>query len=375
MPKEIIKFGNDLNQVSLGDLSELEQNIFFKMLYKLQQNDLKPLIFTPAEVSKFTNKNLTLRELTQVCESLRSSMLKKDFTQITSYEKDGEEYIRKDYVNLFKVLSVVSKRNGDLEQLEVELNEHFEFLLSRLKANFTLMELGEFITIHSRYTKIIFRLLCQYRSTGLARFSWEEFKEQLAIPPTYRMCDIDVRILKPAIKELTWEMAKGADFIKQNESNNSGPCFPNLQYKKLKKGRVVTTIEFTWDVSPGNRIIDAKAEPTQPEDTNIDPDVLAQAIKLVEARKSATNSPTQPATPVEIDVAQQQNSQAQSVPWHSTLPTTTERSADDHPATPEELKKIFGDKYKEGEHPLSFIVDMFRPPYKQSGEGSEGETS
>lgn len=281
MPSEIIRFGNDLNQITFGDLGEVEQNIFFKLLHRLQKEGLKPVSFTPAEVRNFTGKNLTLKELTQVCRSLRSTLFKKDFTVITEFERDGEELVREDFINLFKHLKVESNRKtGELKTLEVELNEHFEYLLKALGAKFTVMELGEFITLHSKYTKCLFRLLCQFKSTGKRIFAWEEFKRQLAIPDSYKMSDIDKQILKPAIKELSC-----SDFVRSLETENSQPNFPNLSFKKIKTGRKVTAIEFTWDVKPGERVIDAEPVKDEPQ----------QVQEKTSAPPPAAEKPQQPA--------------------------------------------------------------------------------
>lgn len=388
MHTEILKYSNNLNQVRLGKLSVVEQNLMFKLIYKIQQQgNLAPIEITAAEIAGFTPEHHTSRELAEICESLNTRFL--DLKVISAIHSviDGVEFIEEERIHLFQALKIKRKKEtGALVSITVTPGPHFEQVVIAIQGNFTLMELGEFLSIDSKYTKIIFRLLCRFRSTGKAIFKWEEFKKQLEIPDSYRMYDIDRQILKPAIKELSWETEdKGPDLIKQSETKNAHPCFRNLQFRKIKKGRAIELIEFSWDVPPGKRIIESDASPVS-GDENLDPEVLELAKKLAEKNSISTTESFMPATHDEQRVETQpvQNQpQAQlqpwpdrpAMPWESRLPSAEEQSKGDHPATPEELKQIFGDKYKEGEHPLSFVVDLFRPQYKNSGEGSDGSES
>ncbi|WP_241426526.1 replication initiation protein [Macrococcus armenti] len=71
-------------------------------------------------------------------------------------------------------------------------------------------------------------MLKQFRNTGLYKVSLDDFKELLDIPSSYQMSDIDKRVLKPIQRDL-------AD------------SFQNLEVKKIKKGRKVVALEFTFD--------------------------------------------------------------------------------------------------------------------------------
>lgn len=42
----------------------------------------------------------------------------------------------------------------------------------------------------------------QFKSTGFWNISLDEFKRLMDIPISYRMCDIDLKVLKPIQKEL-----------------------------------------------------------------------------------------------------------------------------------------------------------------------------
>ncbi|MBO0475427.1 replication initiation protein, partial [Vagococcus sp. DIV0080] len=63
--------------------------------------------------------------------------------------------------------------------------------------------LQQFTELQSSYSKTMFRLLKQFRTTGYAYFSKEDFNELLDIPKSYRETHINERVLKPIKEELT----------------------------------------------------------------------------------------------------------------------------------------------------------------------------
>ncbi|MBX2655343.1 replication initiation protein, partial [Campylobacter jejuni] len=102
--------------------------------------------------------------------------------------------------------------------------------------------LAEFAELSGKYTKTLYRLLKQFRTTGKAYFEWEEFCRIMKIPENYRQIDIDQRILKPAIKELSKE---------RNLFDQIRVPFKNLAYEKEKtagrgRGGKVSGITFTF---------------------------------------------------------------------------------------------------------------------------------
>ncbi len=57
--------------------------------------------------------------------------------------------------------------------------------------------------LQSGYAKTMFRLLRQYRTKGFAYFSKEDFLELLDIPKSCKQPDIDERVIKPILQDLT----------------------------------------------------------------------------------------------------------------------------------------------------------------------------
>lgn len=241
---EIVKYHNDLNKLKIPSFSELEQNLLFGMLLKVKNND--KCEFSANELRTFiSDKNPTNAELFKYIDTLGDKFFKADFTEIKKI--DEREYSKTTY-NLFKDYTLYYKENEnekELTRLQIEINEIFAYLVHNLTANFTRFELAEFISLSGKYTKTLYRLLKQYRTTGSRIFEWQEFSELLDIPKDYRQIDIDARILKPAIKELT----KVRNLFDQERIP-----FENLTYTKLDKNKKpnprgrnkVCFIKFDW---------------------------------------------------------------------------------------------------------------------------------
>ena len=128
--------------------------------------------------------------------------------------------------------------------IEITAQQDFYELITNYQLGFTRFELLEFVNINSKYAKTLYRLLKQFRNSGvvtLFRNKWDEFCEIMQIPKGYPQHNIDARILKPCIKELSAE---------RDLFNNNRNIFENLTYKKIKdpngrgRGGKVIGIEF-----------------------------------------------------------------------------------------------------------------------------------
>lgn len=242
---DIVKYHNDFNKIKLPSFSEQEQNMLFGILTKIKEKKLGENVnFTSKELLKFSTENLTNKALDDVIVTLRDKFFKADFTILI--EDKERDLIGKEIINLFQSFKLWYP-SGDyeytnLQRIELSVNPHFEYLINQLTANFTAFELSEFIALSGKYTKTLYRLLKQYRTTGKAYFEWEEFCRVMDIPQDYRQSEIDKRIIKPALKELTKE---------RTLFDQVRIPFKNLAYKKEKtagrgRGGKVSGIVFTF---------------------------------------------------------------------------------------------------------------------------------
>lgn len=235
--REVVKYNNSLNRVCITSLNELEQNILFTIFAKCKNLESNELIeISSSELGRFCNKNLTKSEMERILEVLREKIFKINF----SFSYEDNEY-HEATTMIFSYLEFVfkDKSKSDFIGIKLRINEHFNFLLNFLHSNFTYFELVEFSSVVGKYTKTIYRILKQFKHTGYVHIDWFEFKRILNIHKKWQICQIDTKILNPAIKELTRP---------RMINNKQRIPFKNLAFKKIKQGRNVVAIEFRFDL-------------------------------------------------------------------------------------------------------------------------------
>ena len=99
--------------------------------------------------------------------------------------------------------------------------------------------------------KALYIHLKQFRTTGIWRVKWDDFKEFLGIPSSYKMCDIDKQILEPSVEQLSSPLNLFELHETKTKKATRTP-FKNLKYTKIKgkgrgRGGAVVAIEFTFD--------------------------------------------------------------------------------------------------------------------------------
>lgn len=254
--KEIVKYHNDFNKIKLPGFTELEQNLLVTILVSIKD--------TPAGQEKFIGLDLLQKafvndfknnaEIGEYLTSLRDKFFKADFEILVS--RNGLNGIQ--HINLFNKFTFYydepnakpKKEWKNFYGLALIINPDFEYLLNQVTQNFTRFELVEFISLSGKYTKTLYRLLKQYRTTGYFKMEWQEFVCVMDISENKTMGDIDKFILKPAIKELT----KSRNLFDQERIP-----FEKLTYTKLKgkgrgRGGKVIGIEFSFKPQPTEAI-------------------------------------------------------------------------------------------------------------------------
>ncbi len=260
MSNKVVRYSNDLNKINLSSLKEQEQNLLFEILLRINDHGTAPMSFTVMQLKNMIFKNNTLSEVTSLVKSLKDHFFSLNFTQLLD---DGEREVYRT-MNLFSVMEIeIDKKTKNLKMLTLQVAEPFAYIINELTGNFTRFELAEFVMLQSKYSKTLFRLLKQYRTSGWAQFNWEDFLVLMGIPKSYQISDIEKRILKPVVKELNWDGGQ-ADMFKDLSSHGvDHPAFRNLVYEKVRsksgKGRKVIAIRFMFD--PENALPPAQQPP------------------------------------------------------------------------------------------------------------------
>ncbi|GAA9168797.1 hypothetical protein HpHA187_15380 [Helicobacter pylori] len=235
-----ITYHNNTNKVNLGKLSEREANLLFAIFQRLKDQGNTLIRFEPQDLKRMimVKSNLTNRQLLQVLKNLLDNISGANFWIIREHVENGEVYEDHKSYMLFKQFEIrIHKPTQNIEYLEVQLNDSYHYLLNNLgMGQYTSFKLIEFQQVRGKYAKTLYRLLKQYKSTGILSVEWDQFRELLDIPKDYEMRNIDQKVLTPSLKEL----------------RKIYP-FEHLSYKKERRShdrRKVTHIDFYFEQLP-----------------------------------------------------------------------------------------------------------------------------
>ncbi|MBV5134050.1 replication initiation protein [Staphylococcus epidermidis] len=219
MSGETVVYKNNMNLVPLRKFNNTEVNLFFTLCNKLKDKGNLTVNVPFEELKELSNyyshdKKLFIQDLEKFYDKIFS----------LTYREETENVIRK--FILFTKVEIYK----DKEYVAIGVNPDLEHIINSLTSNFTKFELREMTHLKSTYSKHMFRILKQYKHTGYVKIKIDDFRERLDIPNSYRMTNINQKVLAPIIKEL-------------------GSIFNNLNINKIKskKGRKIEWLEFTFD--------------------------------------------------------------------------------------------------------------------------------
>ncbi len=189
---EIVKYDNYMNSLNFTGFNALDFNFLMVLCNKMCDKDTSKIVLSFEELKEKTNYSSTS------IERFVSDMkrMNRKLMRITCDFETADEII------MF-VLFTTFEINLKKKTLTVSVNEKFKFILNELVKNFTRFELDEFVKLESKYSKNLYRLLKQYRSTGRYEVSVQDFREKMDCPKAYKNNRLVDKIIRPAIKELS----------------------------------------------------------------------------------------------------------------------------------------------------------------------------
>lgn len=202
-----------------------EMDLFFSICSKMKDQEVTTVKFKFSDLKTLSSYKMTAtKHFIKDLEGVYSKML-----QLT-YREETESTIT--YFVLFNGFRI----NKVAQSVEISVNPELEYILNELSNEFTQFELREFTNLISSYSKTMYRLIKQYKSTGFYTVKIDEFRILLDVPENYRMSDIDKKVLKPIQRELP-------------------KYFDSFTIKKVKakKGNRIDRLEFTFKESSKNK--------------------------------------------------------------------------------------------------------------------------
>ena len=217
MSIDVVKYHNDINKISFGNFKEKELDLFFSICFKVKEQGTDQITLNFIELRNLIGENKNPKRLKTHIDNLNKKL------SMINYQIEIEENVYERFVLFTNMRTDFNKKT-----LTIRVNEQFSYILNNLIETYTKFDLMEFVSLKSSYSKNMFKLLKQWDSLRTRLFKIDEFKELLGIPESYRMSVIDSRVLKPILEELP-------------------QYFKNLQLEKIKTGRKITSLKFTWE--------------------------------------------------------------------------------------------------------------------------------
>lgn len=228
MSNEIVKYGTELNTIPLRKFTSTEMNLFFSIISRMRDKDTEVVRFSFEQLKELSDYKATATN--RFIDDIQNTYEKLMTLRFGSRSKNG---LSREVFVMFTSFKI----EGNVEEpyVDVQIHEKALPLLNDLES-WVRYSLREFRELKSSYSKTMFRLLKQFRTTGYAEFSKKDFNELLDIPKSYRQSNIDQNVLKPIKEDLT-------------------PIFRGLTIQKKyskKRGNPVTGYRFTFAPEQNN---------------------------------------------------------------------------------------------------------------------------
>ena len=191
---EIVKYDNYMNNLRFTSFTATDFNFLMLLCSKLKDKDASKIKISFSEIREKTGYTQhPIKQFVSDLERMNDKLMK-----ITCKLRTKTEII------MF-VLFPTFRIDLDNQVLTVAVNEDFKFILNELIRNFTRFDLSEFVQLDSKYSKNLYRLLKQYRSTGRYEVSLEDFRSKMDVPKAYINKRVMDDIIKPVLKELKFK--------------------------------------------------------------------------------------------------------------------------------------------------------------------------
>lgn len=217
MQELTVKYKNELNTIPMRKFNTKEMDLFFSICAKMKNKSVSVVKFDFEELKDLSDYKMTAtKHFVKDLEGVYDKMLD------LKYRFEDDEGVIDKFV-LFTKFRINPKQ----QYVEISVQPELEYILNELSSEFTQFELKEFTSLSSSYSKSMYRLLKQFKSSGYYTVKMDDFRELLDIPRSYRMTHITQKVLHPIKKELS-------------------QYFDPFEIKKIKakKGNRIDRLEF-----------------------------------------------------------------------------------------------------------------------------------
>lgn len=227
--KEIVKFHNDVNKIKFSNFNLYHYKVFYTICAEVLEKGIDEVVIDFSVLKK----NLDLRTSKTVTDMYLKNILLETSEKLSQINFNIENRFFEGFCTLFTDFYI--PKTGE-KKLYVKVNEKTKYILNNLVRNFTLANLQLLNSLTSKYSYRLYLELKQFQNIKdkfekdgkfycWRNFEIQNFREIMDIPESYRMKDIDKRVLNSSIEELN-------------------QYFEDIYFIKVKKSNKVTNIIF-----------------------------------------------------------------------------------------------------------------------------------
>lgn len=190
--KKIVKYDNYMNSLRFANFTHVDMDFFIALCSYMKNQDTNRINLSFHELRDMANytKSNSIAQFASDLEQMNEKLMR-----ITCRLKTETEV-------LMFVLFPTFKISLESQLLTLSVNQDFKFILNEITKNFTRFDLHEFVELRSKYSKTLYRLLKQYRSTDHYEVPIDEFKRLMDYSKTYKNKHVMDKVIKPSILEL-----------------------------------------------------------------------------------------------------------------------------------------------------------------------------
>lgn len=227
--RSIVKYKNRLNSIPLRQFNPTEMDLFFSIAAQVRDRGSETITLSFKQLQKLSTYHRSTERLVADLESTYDKLL-----QLNAKIDDGDTITR---FTLFNMYSISRSK----QTVSIAVNSRFKSLFNDLD-QWTVFGLEQFVGLKSTYSKTMYRLVKQFRTTGFRRFGMDEFRYLLAIPESYKSYHIMSRVVDVINSELP-ALIPGFKLtpIRQSEIDYPGKPVP-----KRGRGAAIVAFKAVW---------------------------------------------------------------------------------------------------------------------------------
>lgn len=187
---EVVKIHNDLTNEKLGKMNAKELDLFMTICHKMRDKGTERVVISFDELRRLGNYNKN-----------SNAELKKELIRANDRLLEFKILIEQGPKTKQRTLFKEFETDMDALTVTCEMWEETTYILNDIASHFTRFELSEFVSLDSKYSKRLYKLVKQYKTQGNFYISKEDFYKALDVPDTYTNTNYQKKVLKPALEE------------------------------------------------------------------------------------------------------------------------------------------------------------------------------